>query len=133
MTQFHDTYGKFCAHGIHVDEECDDCAARYGEQVDCRPDFSDIPMPEVTITPAQHASLIARVRAAAPVAALALFLSVTTTHAAPDLTACYPAGATSEGFPVVHCPLTGSTYYIDMDGSDGTLGHQDDGRWMQLP
>jgi hypothetical protein len=79
----------------------------------------------------QHAR--ANLLKSASIAALALFLSVTATHAAPDLTACFPAGTTGEGFPVVHCPLTDSTYYIDLDGSDGTLGHQDDGRWIELP
>jgi hypothetical protein len=63
-------------------------------------------------------------------AALA-FLAVTSSALA-DHTQCYQSGTTGEGFPVISCPEEGATYYIDMDGTDGTLGTEGDGRWIEI-
>lgn len=100
---------------------------------------SDIAFAHVTMSDEQHASLIARVRGVATIAALSLALL--TTHAsaqtmgasAPTMTACYQIADSGEGFPQVYCPLTGHAYYQDMDGTDGALGTAGDGRWVQLP
>jgi hypothetical protein len=78
-------------------------------------------------------------RITASVAALALAL-LATPAAAQDLyppetytRGCYQMAETGEGFPVMACPEDGAMYYIDLDGSDGTLGTAGDGRWIALP
>jgi hypothetical protein len=64
--------------------------------------------------------------AAAAVVALALTLTAGTA-AAQDVTACYPAGETGEGFPVIACS-DDTRWYADLDG-DGR-DPATNGRWV---
>jgi hypothetical protein len=72
----------------------------------------------------------ARLRNTLALAAIA-FLAVTSSALA-DHTQCYQSGVTGEGFPVISCPAEGTRYYVDMDGTDGTLGTEGDGRWIEI-
>lgn len=131
---------------------CDDCKAAATWELQ-HPNVSDIPFAEVSITPEQHANLIARVRGDADmdsdggfvthsmwakvrckytgnancvstaVVALALFAAITAPHG------CTITGTTGqdEAFPLAHC-ADGSFVYSDLDG-DG-LGASTTGRWL---
>jgi hypothetical protein len=75
---------------------------------------------------ASHIVARLRLKSLGIATAALLFLSVTT-HSA-----CYQAGTTGEGFPVITCPLEGATYVVDMDGTDGSRGAENDGRWIRI-
>lgn len=45
---------------------------------------------------------------------------------------CLQIDVTGEGFPVMYCAGDGMTYYIDLDGIDGLLGTEGDGRWVAV-
>jgi hypothetical protein len=86
--------------------------------------------PEVTAESPAFRAFVSRVEKSFLVAALA-FLAVTSSALA-DHTQCYQSGHTGEGFPVISCPAEGTTYYVDLDGTDGTLGTEGDGRWIEI-
>jgi hypothetical protein len=69
---------------------------------------------------------------AAPFLTAALAFLAVTSSALADHTQCYQSGHTGEGFPVISCPAEGTTYYVDLDGTDGTLGTEGDGRWIEI-
>jgi hypothetical protein len=70
------------------------------------------------------------------IAALIAFYALGTPWAAGAFTSlppipagCTVVGRVTEGFPLAHC-ADGSWMYQDLDGSDGSLGTEGDGRWL---
>jgi DNA-directed RNA polymerase subunit RPC12/RpoP len=106
---------------------CTACGARIIRMPEDTPTkWSGELTPEQTIERASHIVARLRLKSLGIATAALLFLSVTS-HSA-----CYQAGVTGEGFPVITCPLEGATYYVDLDGTDGSRGTENDGRWIKI-